>query len=61
MTNKQYSQCLIAFKEIADCQLFFTWLEENPHYIGLSDIEIEINFMMRCVAHMAYAKGQRRW
>jgi hypothetical protein len=36
---------------------FFKWLEENPDFMELSEIEIEINFMIYMIAKYSYIEG----
>lgn len=60
MNSELYKKVLAAFSEQADCEMFFAWLEMEPDFMELSAIEIEINFMMRCVAELAYIKGAER-
>jgi hypothetical protein len=57
MTKQDYIQCIREYQGIANCELFFTWLKENPNFIDCHEIEIEINFMMYTVAALSFMKG----
>lgn len=57
MTKDTYRKILTIYNEQADCEAFFVWLESEPDFMELSAIEIEINFMMRFVAFVAFVKG----
>ena len=59
MTKYQYLQCLREYIEIADCELFFEWLKENPSFMELDEVEIQINFMMYTVASLCFIKGYK--
>lgn len=57
MNSELYKKVLAAFSEQADCEMFFAWLEMEPDFMELSAIEIEINFMMRCVSELCFLQG----
>lgn len=61
MTKDDYIDSLKQCQEIADCELFFTWLEESPSFMELDEVEIQLNFMMYTVAALSFVKGMKTW
>jgi hypothetical protein len=57
MTKKEYTDSIKMYQKIANCELFFQWLKENPGFLDRNKVEIQINFMMYTVAALSFIKG----